>query len=93
MSLKGLTVAITGSRRAKELAHMVTQLGGKTYLAPTVGIEASRSGPEEELSFITEIRKEGTEYVVFMTGPGVYRIMSAAKEIGLLEEFSDALRS
>jgi len=92
MSLKGLTVAVTGSRRAKELAYMIKQLGGKSYLAPTVGIEANRPGSGEELSFVREVIKKDTDYVVFMTGPGVYRIMSAAKELGLYEEFCESLQ-
>ena len=93
MSLKGLTIAVTGSRRAKELAYMIKQLGGKSYLAPTVGIEANQPGSVAELSFIREVIKKDTEYVVFMTGPGVYRIMSAAKELGLDKEFCAALQS
>ena len=93
MSLKGLTVAVTGSRRAKELAYMIKQLGGKAYLAPTVGIVANQPGSKEELSFVNEVMKKDTEYVVFMTGPGVYRIMSAAKGLGLDKQFCDALQS
>ena len=93
MSLKGLTIAVTGSRRAKELAYMIKKLGGKSYLAPTVGIEANQPGSVAELSFIREVIKKDTEYVVFMTGPGVYRIMSAAKELGLDKEFCAALQS
>lgn len=40
MPLDGLTVAITSSRRAGELARIVENLGGKPYIAPTIGIEA-----------------------------------------------------
>ncbi len=93
MSLKGLTVAVTASRRAKELAYMIKQLGGKTFLAPTVGIEANQPGTVEELKFVREVIKKDTDYVVFMTGPGVYRIMSAAKELGLAKEFCKALQT
>ena len=39
MPLRGLTVAITGSRRASELAHLVLTFGGVPYVAPTVGID------------------------------------------------------
>jgi len=39
MSLSGITVAITSSRRASELASLVRKFGGVPYIAPTIGIE------------------------------------------------------
>src|SRR5665648_902296 len=92
MSLKGLTVAITGSRRASELAHLVTSFGGRPYLAPTVGIEASQEISKEAEFFINKILEERVDYVVFMTGPGVYSLMSAAKNLGIEKKFVEALQ-
>lgn len=92
MSLKGLTIAITGSRRASELAHLVTSFGGRPYLAPTVGIEASQDLSKEAKFFINKILEERVDYVVFMTGPGVYSLMSAAKNLGIEKKFAEALQ-
>ncbi|MGZ5486071.1 MAG: uroporphyrinogen-III synthase [Nitrososphaeraceae archaeon] len=92
MSLAGLTVAITGSRRASELAHLVTSFGGRPYLAPTVGIEASQDISKEAEFFINKILEERVDYVVFMTGPGVYSLMSAAKNLRIEKKFVEALQ-
>ena len=81
--LRGLTIAITGSRRAPELAHLVTSLGGRPYLAPTVGIEIKQDISKEVESFIGRVVEEDVEYAVFMTGPGVYSLFSTAKTLGL----------
>ena len=54
-SLAGLTIAITGSRRASELAHVVISFGGQPYLAPTVGIEARQDITEEAEFFINKV--------------------------------------
>jgi uroporphyrinogen-III synthase len=92
MSLAGLTVAITGSRRASELAHLITSFGGRPYLAPTVGIEAAQDISKEAGFFINKILEESIDYVVFMTGPGVYSLMSTAKNLGLEKKFINALQ-
>ena len=86
MSLRGLTVAITGSRRASELAQIVENFGGKPYITPTVGIEANLSEPNKSITeFINRIVKQDADYVVFMTGPGVFSLMTLAR-IGGMEE-------
>ena len=86
MSLRGLTIAITGSRRASGLARIVENFGGKPYIAPTVGIEANLSEPNKSITeFINRIVKQDADYVVFMTGPGVFSLMTLAR-IGGMEE-------
>src|SRR5574339_172114 len=92
MSLAGLTVVITGSRRASELAHLITSFGGRPYLAPTVGIEARDDISKEAEFFINKILEERIDYVVFMTGPGVYSLMSTAKSLGIEKKFAEALQ-
>ncbi|HEX5977091.1 MAG TPA: uroporphyrinogen-III synthase, partial [Nitrososphaeraceae archaeon] len=87
-----MTVAITGSRRASELAHLITSFGGRPYLAPTVGIEASQDISKEVDFFINKILEKKIDYVVFMTGPGVYTLMSTAKNLGIEKKFTEALQ-
>jgi uroporphyrinogen-III synthase len=88
-----LTVAITGSRRASELAHLITSFGGRPYLAPTVGIEARQDISKEAEFFINKILEEKIDYVVFMTGPGVYSLMATAKNLGIEKKFAEALHN
>ena len=84
MSLRGLTIAITGSRRASELAKIVENLGGKPYIAPTVGIEANLGNPNEAImEFINKLVKQEADYVIFMTGPGVFSLIELARSIGM----------
>ncbi len=87
-----MTVVITGSRRASELAHLITSFGGIPYLAPTVGIEARQDISEETELFINKILEERVDYVVFMTGPAVYSLMSTAKNLGIEKKFVEALQ-
>jgi uroporphyrinogen-III synthase len=87
VSLKGLTVAITASRRASELALIIENFHGKPYIAPTIGIEANLESPNEGVTeFINIITKHNVDYVVFMTGPGIFSLMSIAKRLGLEEK-------
>lgn len=92
MSLAGLTVAITGSRRAQELANLITSFGGTPYLAPTVGIEEGQDISKEVEGFVNRISRESIDYVIFMTGPGVYSLMSTARNLGIDKKLIEALQ-
>ena len=87
-----MTVVITGSRRASELAHLITSFAGKPYFAATVGIEARQDISKETELFINKILKERVDYVVFMTGPAVYSLMDTAKNLGIEKRFVEALQ-
>ena len=91
MSLTGLRIAITGSRRAPELAHLVKNFGGIPHFAPTIAIEAKQGIPNEIENFITRIIEGSIDYVIFMTGPGVYLFMLAARNLGLENKLVEAL--
>ena len=93
MSLTNLTIAVTGSRRAHELAHIIRSFGGRPYIAPTIGIEITESSAEHGKQFIMKILREKPDYVVFMTGPGVYSLMNIAKELGIQELLITALHN
>jgi uroporphyrinogen-III synthase len=91
LSLTGLRIAITGSRRASELAHIVKNFGGIPLFAPTIAIEAKQDIPKEIENFIARIIGGSIDYVIFMTGPGVYLFMLAAKDLGLENKLVEAL--
>ena len=86
-----MTVAVTGSRRAMELAHIVRSHGGSPYIAPTVGI-ALNAGLEDEVKRFCEALRDGRACVaIFMTGPGVFSLFAAARSLGRVEEIVGAL--
>ncbi len=91
MRLKGLTVAITGSRRASELAHLVSNFGGVPYVAPTVGIDVQEDVDLQVDGLVRRIVSGECDYAVFMTGPGVYLLMSKAEKLGVQREVVDRL--
>jgi uroporphyrinogen-III synthase len=92
MSLASLRIAITASRRASELAHLISSFGGIPRIAPTVGIDASNAKSKEAENFIKRIVEGRMDYVIFMTGPAVYSFMSVAKSLGLEKRLVEALQ-
>ena len=91
MSLQGLRVAVTGSRRANELAQLISNNGGIPYVAPTIGIGTRDSAESEAQDLINEVIKGKPDYTVFMTGPGVYAVMQIAERFGLKDDFIRSL--
>lgn len=74
MSLRGITVAITSSRRATELATLVEKFGGVPYIAPTIGLNGKFPLSLECKKIIDTIASEKFHYFVFMTGVGVFNL-------------------
>lgn len=91
MGLQGLTVAVTGSRRASELAQLITNMGGIPYVAPTVGIDVQEDLDLQTEGLVHRIVGGEFDYAVFMTGPGVYRLMSTAQRLGVDHEVVEIL--
>ena len=89
--LTGITVAITASRRATELASLITKFKGIPYLAPTVGIHAKQNISDIK-NFINKIVDENIDYAVFMTGPGVFSLMSTAKKLEMDKRLIEILK-
>jgi uroporphyrinogen-III synthase len=92
MSLSGLVVVVTGSRRASELARIIRSFGGIPYVAPTIGIEVNQRTTEEAERFIHKLLRVKVDYAVFMTGPGVYSLMSTARNLGIEKELIRTLQ-
>ncbi len=92
--LSGLIVAVTAARRGKELAQLITNLGGIPYLAPTVAIQPTPS-PHLEMQvrdFVEALREDREGFAVFMTAIGAESIFSAARAAGLERALIDALQ-
>lgn len=86
MNLQGLTVAVTGSRRASEQAELVSKFGGVPYVAPTVGIAVQDEADVQTEEMVRRLIGREFDYAVFMTGPGVYRLLSTAERLELQAE-------
>jgi uroporphyrinogen-III synthase len=94
LPLGGLTIVVTGSRRALEQSTLVSNLGGTPYVVPTVGISIPRDDSEIE-PFLRELVGAGgvADYAVFMTATGVRAMMLAADRLGMKQAVLDALNS
>ena len=61
---------------------MITKLKGIPYLAPTIGIEPISENESQIKQFIEMIVNGSIDYVICMTGPGVYLLMTASEKLG-----------
>jgi uroporphyrinogen-III synthase len=91
--LEGLTIVVTGSRRAPEQSALVTNMGGSPYVVPTVGISIPSDDSEIEPFLRELVGHPGADYAVFMTATGVRAMMLAAERLGLRKAVLDALNS
>jgi uroporphyrinogen-III synthase len=93
LPLVGLTIVVTGSRRAPEQSALVKNLGGIPYVVPTVGISIPKDDSEIEPFLKELVGPPGADYAVFMTATGVRAMMLAAERLGLRKAVFDALNS
>jgi uroporphyrinogen-III synthase len=93
LPLEGLTIVVTGSRRAPEQSALVTNLGGIPYVVPTVGISIPRDDSEIEPFLRELVGPAAADYAVFMTATGVRAMMLAAERLGMTSAVLDALNS
>ncbi len=91
LPLKGLTVAVTGSRRAKELAHLIISFGGIPYIAPTITIQVQSESTKPIQRFIKLALDGKIDFLLVMTGPGTQRIFDEATSLGLHAQLVDVL--
>jgi uroporphyrinogen-III synthase len=88
--LDGLRVLSFESRRAKEIAQLVTNQGGIPILAPATREVAT--GPDAaELELIRGIRKREFDAVIFMTGVGAKAVVEIAETVYPRQEFISSL--
>jgi uroporphyrinogen-III synthase len=89
--LGGKTIAITGQRRAEEMAEMGRRLRGRPYVATTVNLHFEEAIEEAE-RLVTSIL-DGVDFAVFYTGVGVRAIFNAAEKMGELDSLRKQLES
>jgi len=82
-SLSGKTVAITRpAQQASELAEMISSLGGKPFIVPTVEINPLRDRQLLE-SFIRRVVEGQIDYAVFMSVNAVKGLIDTSEILGL----------
>jgi uroporphyrinogen-III synthase len=92
MSLRGITVAITSSRRASELANLVRKFGGIPYIVPTIGIKNNRPLNSECDHFIETISNDKMHFFIFMTGVGVFNLFQNLQKSHRLNTVNEKLQ-
>jgi uroporphyrinogen-III synthase len=92
MSLRGITVAVTSSRRASELADIVRKFGGIPYIAPTIGIKNNNELNSECNHFIETISNESMHFFIFMTGVGVFNLFQNLQKLQKLNTVVEKLQ-
>ena len=92
MSLHGITVAITSSRRASELANLVRKFRGIPYIAPTIGIKNKTPLNSECNHFIETISNVKMHFFIFMTGVGVFNLFQTLQKLQKLTTVNERLQ-
>lgn len=92
MSLCGITVAVTSSRRASELADIVRKFGGIPYIAPTIGIKNNSELNSECNHFVETISNESMHFFIFMTGVGVFNLFQNLQKLHKLNTVVEKLQ-
>ena len=86
----GLKVLCLESRRAQELAALITNYGGQPMVAPAlreVPLESNR----EALEFVSGLVRGEFDLVIFLTGVGTRALVSVADGLQSRQPFVDAL--
>jgi uroporphyrinogen-III synthase len=91
-SFEGLRVLALESRRAEELARLITTYGGRPIVAPAmreVPLESNR----EALEFVAALLDGRFDMVIFLTGVGTRALAELAETVCPREKFVTALGS
>ena len=89
-SFNGLTVLALESRRAREIAKLIENMGGVPIVAPSVR-EVALDSNQEALEFARNLSAGLVDVVVFTTGVGVKALASAVESVCSQEELARRL--
>ena len=91
-SFNGLSVLALESRRAREIAKLIENLGGVPIVAPSVR-EVALDSNQEVLEFGRNLTAGLIDVVIFTTGVGVKALASAIENVCSREELARRLNS
>jgi uroporphyrinogen-III synthase len=83
----GLCVLALESRRAREMAKLIANLGGVPMVVPSVR-EVPLESNQEALEFVRKLAAGEVDIVVFTTGVGVKALASAVEKVCSRDELS-----
>lgn len=86
----GLRVLSLESRRAKEMAQLIANAGGKPIIAPSTR-EVPEGPNEDELKFAAELQADKFGVVIFLTGVGTRHLAQAIESVCPREKLVAAL--
>lgn len=86
----GLRVLSFESRRAKEIAQLISNNGGVPMVAPST-TEVPSPPSDDELNLIHGLLKQEFDAIIFMTGVGARALVQAAEAVCSREDFFAAL--
>jgi uroporphyrinogen-III synthase len=86
-SFNGLSVLTLESRRAREIARLIENLGGVPIIAPSVR-EVALDSNQEALEFAHNLSAGLVDMVIFTTGVGVKALVSAVESVCSREELA-----
>ena len=89
-SFNGLSVLALESRRAREIAKLIENLGGVPVVAPSVR-EVALESNQEALEFARNLRAGKVDMVIFTTGVGIKALVSAVESVCPPEELASRL--
>jgi uroporphyrinogen-III synthase len=92
LAFDGLRVLVLESRRARELATLVTTYGGEPMSAPSMR-EVPLESNTEALAFADRLERGEFDLVVLLTGVGTRALIATVEQVrGSRDSFIDALR-
>lgn len=86
----GLRVLSLESRRAREIAQLIVNNGGRPVVAPSTR-EVPQGPNAEELSFAERLRRDEFAAVIFLTGVGTRHLAQAIESVCPRDQFVAAL--
>jgi uroporphyrinogen-III synthase len=89
--LAGLRVLCLESRRAQEMAKLISNYGGEPIVAPSMQEVALKDNPEA-LTFARKLADGEFDTVVFLTGVGTRALVRLTEAHDLRDQFVDALK-
>lgn len=89
--LTGLRVLALESRRAGEMAKLISAYGGKAIVAPSMR-EVPLESNAEAIAFGRTLASGGFDIVIFLTGVGTRALARVVQTIYPIERFAEALR-
>jgi uroporphyrinogen-III synthase len=89
-NFNGLRVLALESRRAVEIARLITNCGGEPLVAPSVR-EVSLESNQEAVDFVHKLRRGAVDMVIFLTGVGVRALARAVESVCTREQLAALL--